>query len=74
MANLQAKSNLDQLQVKNDEQMPRGRGRPKKYMVSHIAINPTKKKLRRFGEQEEHCLNIGSQLSKKGKRSKITHW
>lgn len=51
VAVLQTKSNLDHLQVKNDDQIPRGRGRPKKYMVSHIAINATKKKLRRFGDQ-----------------------
>ena len=74
VTNLQSKSNLEHLQIRNDEQVPRGRGRPKKYMNSHIAINATKKKLRRFGDQEDHCLNIGIQLSKKGKRSPFTHW
>ena len=48
LANLQSKSMLDNIQVKNDEQLPRGRGRPKKYVVSHISVNSTKKKLRRF--------------------------
>lgn len=71
MAELQSKSTLEMLQIRTDEQVPRGRGRPKKYTVSHIAVNATKKKLRRFGDQEDHCMNIGMQLSKKGKR---THW
>jgi hypothetical protein len=71
VAVLHSKSNLELLQMRNDEQVPRGRGRPKKYMVSHIAVNATKKKLRRFGDQEDHCMNISMQLSKKGKR---THW
>ena len=51
LTNLQSKSMLDHIQVKNDEQIPRGRGRPKKYMISHISVNSTKKKLRRFGEK-----------------------
>jgi hypothetical protein len=71
VAVLQSKSTLDMLQIRTDEQVPRGRGRPKKYMVSHVAVNATKKKLRRFGDQEDHCMNIGLQLSKKGK---IAHW
>jgi hypothetical protein len=48
IAKLQNKSTLEALQVKSDEQAPRGRGRPKKYMTTHVTINATKKKLRRF--------------------------
>ena len=49
ITDLQSKSVLDHIQAKPDDQVPRGRGRPKKYMVSHISVNSTKKKLRRFG-------------------------
>ncbi len=51
LTTLQDKSIIEKLQVKVDEQIPRGRGRPKKYNVSHIAINATQKKLRRFDEK-----------------------
>lgn len=65
---------LEQLQGRNDEVIPRGRGRPKKYMVSHITINATQKKLRKFDEKENYCLNLT--LGKKGKRKKqvYSHW
>lgn len=49
LGGVQARSVLEHLQMKSDEHVPRGRGRPKKYMVSHITVNATKKKLRRFG-------------------------
>jgi hypothetical protein len=49
-----------------DEQVPRGRGRPKKYNVSHIAVNATQKKLRRFDEKENYCT--GTLMAKKGTR------
>jgi len=39
------------LQIKVDEQVQRGRGRPKKYAISHISINTTQKKLRRFEDK-----------------------
>lgn len=53
---IQSESNLEQLQVKNDELMPRGRGRPKKIFTNtHITINKAKKKLKRLSSKE-HIL------------------
>ena len=71
---LNQKSHLEQLQGRNDEVLPRGRGRPKKYMVSHLTINATQKKLRKFDEKENFSLNLV--LGKKGKRKKQydNHW
>jgi hypothetical protein len=48
LTKIQEKSYLEQLQIKSEESQQRGRGRPKKYIVSHIAVNSTQKKLRRF--------------------------
>ena len=58
IATLQSKSALEQLMVKNDDQVPRGRGRPKKYMPTHISINTTKKKLRKFGGKENASFSL----------------
>ena len=69
---LQSKSVLDHIQSKHDEQVPRGRGRPKKYMVTHISVNSTKKKLRRFGGKENHCYQLNMEsLVKKNQKNKI---
>lgn len=43
-------------------------------MVSHITVNATKKKLRRFGGKENHCLALRmQQLAKKNKRKPSTY-
>lgn len=76
LVKLQHKSAIEQLQVKTDEQVQRGRGRPKKYMISHITVNQTQKKLRRFNEKENYCTGI--LMAKKGKRKQYnfnhSHW
>jgi hypothetical protein len=48
LTKIQQASDLEQLPIKTDDQIPRGRGRPKKTMPTHISINTTQKKLRRF--------------------------
>ena len=69
---LQTKSVLENVQTKADEQLQRGRGRPKKYMVSHNTINVAKKKLRRFGGKENHALTLSLQyFTKKGQRKRL---
>jgi hypothetical protein len=55
--------------------MQRGRGRPKKYITTHIAVNSTQKKLRRFEENNNYTytsLAIGSKLKKKSHL--YNHW
>lgn len=52
LTKIQETSDLEQLPIKTDDQLPRGRGRPKKNAVAHITINTTQKKLRRFDEKE----------------------
>lgn len=37
--------------MKPEEVVQRGRGRPKKYALSHISVNVVQKKLRRFEEE-----------------------
>jgi len=69
LAKIQDNSDLEQLQSKNDDQLQRGRGRPKKYTTTtHIAVNSTQKKLRRFEENNNYTytsLAIGGKLKKK---------
>jgi hypothetical protein len=67
VSRMQEKSDLGQLQVKTEETLQRGRGRPKKYGVTHISINSTQKKLRRFDEKDNNVIS-GALLGKKGKR------
>ena len=76
LTQLQSKSILERLQVKNDEPVARGRGRPKKYMISHITVNAAKKKLRRFDGKENHCFDLTVHLAKKAKRRyhHYSHW
>ena len=72
LTTLQTKSMLEHIQTKSDEQVTRGRGRPKKYMITHSSINLTKKKLRRFGGKENHCFSLNMQnLAKKAQRKRL---
>jgi hypothetical protein len=48
------------LQSKPEEVVQRGRGRPKKYALTHVTVNVTQKKLRRFEEEGERAL-LGKQ-------------
>lgn len=50
VAKMQDGSDLEQLQVKCEEVVQRGRGRPKKY-ATHITVNVVQKKLRKFDEK-----------------------
>lgn len=52
LVQLQLTSRIEELQVKQDEQIQRGRGRPKKYAVTHIAVHQVKKKMAKFEEKE----------------------
>ena len=54
LTKLHLKSAIDQLQVRSDEQVTRGRGRPKKYMVSHITVHTTYNKMRRFDPNDTY--------------------
>jgi hypothetical protein len=51
LAKIQEGSNLEQLQAKGEEPIQRGRGRPKKYTLSHITVNIAQKKLRKLDEK-----------------------
>jgi hypothetical protein len=66
LTRIQEKSDLEQLPVRAEEQVVRGRGRPKKYAVTHVSINTTQKKLRRFEEKENEAGK--GLLGKKAKR------
>jgi hypothetical protein len=57
LARIQEGSELEQLQARGEELMQRGRGRPKKYVLSHITVNITQKKLRKFDEKENYVVN-----------------
>jgi hypothetical protein len=54
LVQLQETSMIEKLQVKHDDSVQRGRGRPKKYVVSHIAVHQVRKKLARVDEKENH--------------------
>jgi len=75
LAKIQENSELEQLQAKTDDQVQRGRGRPKKYVISHIAVNSTQKKLRRFEDNDNYIfpsLLLGNKLKKK--THLYSHW
>jgi hypothetical protein len=56
LARIQEGSELEQLQAKGEELVQRGRGRPKKYAISHTTVNITQKKLRKFDEKENYAV------------------
>lgn len=51
LARIQDNSELEQLQSKPEEVVHRGRGRPKKYALTHVSLNIAQKKLRRLEEE-----------------------
>jgi hypothetical protein len=53
--------------------MQRGRGRPKKYVLNHITVNITQKKLRKFDEKENYVVN-GLVSKKKRQNNSYSVW
>ncbi len=75
LSRIQEASDLEQLQPKADDQLQRGRGRPKKYAITHIAVNSTQKKLRRFEDNDNYTCSsvlVGGKLRKKAHL--YSHW
>lgn len=70
---MQDGSDLEQLQAKSEEVVPRGRGRPKKY-ASHITVNVVQKKLRKFDEKENYVFPASLMAKKKRKTHIYNIW
>ena len=70
LGTLQSKSILENIQGKSEEQLPRGRGRPKKYVVTHVSVNSTKKKLRKFGDKDDLGFTLSVKQVKQGKKGR----
>lgn len=69
LTRIQDNSELEQLQAKPEEVVQRGRGRPKKYALTHVSVNVTQKKLRRFEDDGERTL-----LGKQKRRSNLSSY
>jgi hypothetical protein len=68
LARIQDHSELEQLQARPEEVVHRGRGRPKKYALTHVSLNVAQKKLRRMEEEGQ------SQAVKLKRRQLYSHW